>query len=365
MAGPARVTVDRSAIIANARTLKRMAPRSGLLAVVKRDAYGHGAVEVARALRAVAAGFAVAELDEAIELREHGIRGPVLVLTPPRPGDRPAYRRFRLTGTISDARQLADLPPVRAGKLDAHAKFDTGMGRLGARWESAHVFAASLRAAGVRTLAGSWTHLAAADERWFTDVQLDRFEACLGSLLMRGIGPGPAHAANSRAVLSHPRSCRYALIRPGIALYGASPDDAGLDRRLRPAMRWTVPVLAVRDLPKGATISYGHTWRSPRAMRAAVLPVGYADGFSRLHSNRGSVLIRGRVAPVRGRVCMNLIVVDVTAIHGVRPGSEAVLIGRQGRSVITVEAVAAQRASISYEVLCVAGAMNRREGRHG
>ncbi len=363
--GPARVTVDLASIVANARALRRMAPNAGLLAVVKRDAYGHGDVEVARALRGIAAGFAVAELEEAVHLRSHGVRGPILVLTPPRPGDRPAYRRFDLQGTISDARQLHDLPPVHHGRLNAHVKFDTGMGRLGARWESARAFAASLRAAGVRTLAGTWTHLAAADEAKFTQVQLDRFDACLGALLLAGIGPGPAHAANSRAVLSQPRTGRYALIRPGIALYGGSPDDQPLDRRLRPALRWRVPVLAVRALPRGATISYGHTWRSPRPMTAAVLPVGYADGCSRLHSNKGAVLIHGRVAPIRGRVCMNLIVADVTGIRNVRAGQEAVLIGRQGRRRITVEAVAAQRASISYEVLCVAGAMNVREWRHG
>lgn len=362
--GPARVTVDLGAIRANARALKRVCPGAGLLAVVKRDAYGHGAVAVARAVRDLVAGFAVAELDEAVELRTHGVRNPILILTPPRPGDRPAYVRYRLTATLTDARQLAVVPRMRHGRLDAQVKFDTGMGRLGTRWDRAHELAAALRAKGVRTLGGTWTHLAAADEPKFTDLQLNRFDAALGSLLLAGIGPGPAHAANSRAVLTVPRARKYSAIRPGIALYGCSPDDR-TEPILRPAMRWSVPVLEVRELPKGATISYGHTWKAPRAMRAAVLPVGYADGVSRLHSNNGSVLIRGRAAPIRGRVCMNLIVADVTAIPMARPGDEAVLIGPQGRQAITAEAVAAQRATISYEVLCVAGAMNRRVSRHG
>jgi alanine racemase len=212
----------------------------------------------------------------------------------------------------------------------------------------------------VRRLAGTWTHLAASDDPAFTLAQLDRFDTCLRALRARGIDPGLTHAANSGAILGSARARAYGAVRPGLLLYGCAPGGARRPGWLKPAMSFRTRVAAVRSVPRGATVSYNHTWHAPRASTLAVLPAGYADGVSRLQSNRGVVLIRGRRAPVRGIVCMNLTVVDVTGIPGVTCGDEAVFFGAQGRKRILAEEVAARQGTIPYEVLCVAGGLNRR-----
>ena len=358
--------MDLAAVVANARAVRGARPGKALIAVVKRDAYGHGAVAVARSLRGVADIIAVADAEEAAVLRQAGIRAPILLLGPAAAARRGEIERLGLLPSVTAERDFAGVPGARGGYLGAHLKFDTGMGRLGLDPALADRLAGWLRRRGLRRLAGTWTHLSAADEAGFTRAQLRRFDAALAALRRGGIDPGLTHAANSAAVLASPAACAYRAVRPGLLLYGCVPGRRPAPRWLRPAMSFRTRVAALRRVARGATISYDHTWRAPREATLAVLPVGYADGYSRLQSNRGEVLIRGRRAPVRGIVCMNLTVVEVTGIRGVAAGDEAVIFGTQGRARIRAEEVAARQATIPYEVLCVAGGLNRRvRGRNG
>ncbi|MEK7477261.1 MAG: alanine racemase [Candidatus Coatesbacteria bacterium] len=361
MTRTARVVVDLTAIKANARALRRAVPGAALIAVVKRDAYGHGAPEVGHALAGLADLLAVADPGEAFVLRAAGIRTPVLVLGTAASVDLPALIRAGCHPTLTGERDLAAMPEPRGGVLAAHLKFDTGMGRLGFDASRAAEVVRLLRKRRVRRLAGIWTHLAAAGEPGFTRVQLRRFDECLGVLRTHGIDPGLTHAANSGAVLASVRARGYRAIRPGLLLYGCAPGGARPPRWLRPAMSFGTRVADVRRVARGATVSYDHTWRASRAATLAILPAGYADGFSRLQSNRGTVLIRGRFARVRGLVCMNLTIVDVTDIPGVVPGDEAVFFGAQRGRRLNAGTVARRQHTIAYEVLCTAGGLNRRE----
>ncbi len=213
-------------------------------------------------------------------------------------------------------------------------------------------------------LAGAFTHLAQISEPGFTKAQLDRFDMCLGALRAAGIDPGLTHAANSGALYLSARACAYDAVRPGLILYGVPP-GSGVPFALRPALSFKTRVAQVRGVPAGTTVSYGHTWRTGRAARLALLPVGYSCGYPRSMSSKGSVLVRGRRVPVRGRVCMNLTVAEVGAVPGVKSGDEVVLIGCQGRHAISADDVARQAGTISYEVLCTAGGLNERVYRGG
>lgn len=358
------VDVDLGAIRANARAAIRHAGGARLLAVVKEDAYGHGAPAVARALRGIAAGFAVATVAEGEELRRAGVREPVLVLTPPAGDEWRTLARAGLTPTVGTVPDLYRIPAGAGGRACVQIKFDTGMGRFGFAPRDAADVAARLRARGIRRVAGVYTHLAAADESPFTGAQLARFEAALRALRGGGIDPGWVHAANSEAVVDHPRACGYGTVRPGLLLYGVSPSGRA-PFPLAPAMAFRARVAAVRALPKGATTGYGHTWTSRAPVRLATLAVGYAGGYSRRWSGRGRVLVRGVEAPVRGRVSMNLTVVDVSRIRGVAAGDRATLFGRDGRAELSVGAYAAALGTIAYEPLCVAGSLNPRRYRRG
>lgn len=367
MTRSARVVVDLAAVVSNARAVRRACPRAALIAVVKRDAYGHGAPAVARALRGIADLLGVADAGEALALRAAGIRAPVLVLGAVAPSEQGTLARAGCLPTVADERDLAAVPFQSDGRLAAHLKFDTGMGRLGFDASGASRVAAMLRRRGVRRLAGTWTHLAAADEAGFTRAQLRRFDESLQALARAGVDPGLTHVANSAAVLANPRARSYRAVRPGLLLYGCSPAGTRRPPWLRAAMSFRARVAAVRSVAQGATVSYDHTWRAPRAATLAVLAAGYADGFSRLQSGRGIVLVRGRRAPVRGIVCMNLTVVEVTGVPGVKAGDEAVFFGSQKGAHLPAEEVAARQRTIPYEVLCSAGGLNLRSwrGRRG
>jgi len=359
MTPPAWVEVDLRAIVANARAVKSRARGKRLIAVVKHDAYGHGAVRVAHALRTIADQFAVATSGEAEELRRHGVRAPILVLVPAAPADRPRMRHLNLLPTVTDLADCATAP-VHHGVLQAHLKFDTGMGRLGLLPGQAREAVMRLRRRGVRAVTGTYTHLAAALEPEFTAAQLDPFDRCLGVLRTLGLHPGLTHVANSEAVLTGGRPLAYDAVRPGLILYGAGPRHLKHPLPMRPAMTLMSCLASVRSVDRGATISYAHTWRAPRPARLGVLPIGYAGGYMRTLSNRGEVLVGGRRAPVRGRVCMNLTVVDLARVPRPKVGASAVLFGRQGRARIPVEEVAGRAGTIPYELLCLAGSLNPR-----
>jgi alanine racemase len=363
VARPTRVEVDLDAIASNVALACRIAgPGTEVMAVVKADAYGHGAVPVARvALRAGASWLGVANPEEAVPLRAVGLTSRILVLGPIAPEQADLVAAHALEQCVSDPTQAEALD--RAARthgriLSLHLKVDTGMGRVGLPPKEVYVAAEKIRALPSVRLRGLMTHFAEAEaeEPAFAQEQLRRFAEAIAALRGAGIDHPIRHAANSAALLFLPEA-RLDLVRPGIMLYGCHPrggQDASL-AGLRPALRFRTAISHLAAVPRGASVSYGRTFVAPRDLMVATLPVGYADGWGRLLSNRGQVLIRGRRVPVIGRICMDMTMVDVTDLPEVRLGDEAVLIGRQGGEEITADEVAEAQGTISYEVLCRIG----------
>ncbi len=363
MVRPTHAEIDLSAIAANVALACRLAgPETRVMAVVKADAYGHGAVPVAKvALAAGAAWLGVAIPEEAVPLRAAGITARILVLGPIAPEQADLVAAHDLDQCVSDQGQAEALDRAaraRGRVLALHLKVDTGMGRVGLRPHEVRAVAEKIWALPSVQLAGLMTHFAEAEaeEPDFAREQLARFAEVARDLAAAGIPAPLRHAANSAALLFLPEA-RLDLVRPGIMLYGYHPRGprGGPEPPLRPALRLRTAISQIRDVTQGESVSYGRTFVAPRGLRVATLPVGYADGCGRLLSNRGQVLIRGQRVPIVGRVCMDMTMVDVSGLPDVRVGDEAVLIGRQGTDEITADEVAALQGTISYEVLCRIG----------
>ncbi len=349
--------IDLDAIAHNVRAIKaHIGPQVMLMAVVKANAYGHGAVEVARtALQHGADWLAVARADEGIALRQAGITAPILVMNYTLPEAIAAALEHGLTLTITEpeSAQAVSAMARRLGRaIGVHVKVDTGMGRFGLLPDEALPFVQSVTALpGVR-VEGLYTHFATADlsDKTYTRRQFQRFLKVRAHLQAAGHAIALCHAANSAATLDMPETHLNA-VRVGIALYGLRPSgEVEPAVPLRPALSLKSHVARVRTLPAGSSISYGRTYITPRKMPVALVPVGYGDGYHRLLSNRGAVLINGRRAPIVGRVCMDQLVVDVSAVGPVALHSEVVLIGQQGQERISAEEVAAWAETINYEV---------------
>lgn len=356
---PTRLEIDPGAIAHNVRAVKaQLGERTRVMAVVKANGYGHGAVTVARAALAAGATWCgVAALTEALELRQAGIDAPILVMgyTPAWLAGEALANDIALTVYDVDlARAYGDIARALGGELRVHAKVDTGMGRLGVPPEDAPVFLSAVAGLPGARLEGAFTHFSCADtDEAFTREQLRRFEAAVrGALRER---PLLLHAANSAAALSV-RESHLDMIRLGIAMYGLNPFDPSSEhgRRFgaqsRPALAWKALVAQVKTLPDGAPVSYGATFRCDGERRIAVVPAGYADGLRRAPRHFGEALVRGARAPIVGRVCMDQTMIDVTHIPGVTMGDEVVLIGAQGAERITAEDVGARVGTINYEV---------------
>ena len=335
--------VDLDAVRHNVGTLKRRAPNSRLMAVVKADAYGHGSVEVARVcIEAGADALAVVTVEEGAELRRAGLEAPILVFTDLLPDRLPLAEAHRLAVTahsIPSARRIAAYHG-----LEAHLKVNTGMNRWGV--EPSEVGEAC-KILGPR-LAGVYTHFASADsDEGATRRQIGRFESVLASQPFGGM---LVHAANSAATLWHPSS-HYACVRPGVALYGLHPaGDEGdpAAEGLRPAMALKSYVAGVRHLARGDGVSYGLTYRARAPMFAATVPVGYAEGYRRALSGRAEALIRGLRRPLLGRVTMDACVFGVDG--DVEVGDEVVLLGTQGEARISAEELGSRAGTINYEI---------------
>lgn len=361
---PTWVEIDLSAIGSNTRRIKEIVgSHVRVLVSLKADAYGHGALKVARtALHNGASMLGVATVSEAIPLREAGISAPILVF-----GYVPQWQMreaIRLGVTVTlyapEAAQALSRAARALGKsVKVHAKIDTGMARLGVRAEQAEEVMkliakiVELEKEGLE-FEGIYTHLAAADasDQTHALMQLGRFHHILQLLEKEGWCPPIVHAANSAATLSLPQA-RFDMVRPGIAIYGLDPSqDVRLPQGFRAALSFKTQVSQVKMLPTGECISYGCTYITERPTKIAVLPVGYADGFRRAPANWGSVLIAGQEAPLLGRVCMDQSIIDVTHIsQEVRMGDEVVLIGHQGQATLTAEQVAERLGTINYEVV--------------
>ena len=355
----------------NYRTLRAMLPHGcRFVGVVKADAYGHGAVSVGRRLEALGAEYlAVACLDEALELRQAGIKTPILILgyTPvERAG---ALLEENITQTVYDldtARALSSLAEQAGKSLKIHVKADTGMSRLGWLCDKEHLAETvdticQVCALPGLTAEGIYTHFANADgDEGYTMAQFTRFLDLLESLKARGVTFAIRHCAASAAVLNYP--CTYLdMVRPGIALYGHYPDPSceGLDGPgLRPVMTLKTRVASVKDVPAGTPVSYGCTHVLGRDTRLAALTIGYADGLPRLASDRWQVEIHGQRVPIVGRVCMDMCMVDVTGLDVV-PGDEAEVFGEH----VPVEELADLAGTIQYELLCAVSPRVHREYR--
>lgn len=333
-----------------------------MLAVVKADAYGHGMVPVARALSEEGVrAFGVAVVSEGIRLRQEGIPGQIVVFLGADRGEVAEVIYHRLEPVVFDRNRLALLAAEAAGmgkEIGVHLKVDTGMGRLGVLPGEVAEFVRMIKGLPGVFLAGVMSHFPKADNpEGDQTVSQNRL---FGKLLEPAAGPAgraPAHIANSAAVIRYP-DMHWDMVRPGISLYGCYPFAGPGERELvtlRQVMSFKSRVIQVKDVEKGFGVSYDHTFVTSRASRLAVLPVGYQDGYLRAISNRAEVLVRGRRAPQRGRITMNVCVIDVTDIPGVAAGDEVVIMGRQGDEEITADEMAAWMGTINYEVLCLFG----------
>ena len=354
--------IDLSAIAHNVRTLRAvLSPTAQLMAVVKANAYGHGALPVARtALQYGAAWLGVARVGEALELRASGIEAPILLLGPISPAEAADAVRARArvaVASLAVARALSEQSQAQGVLTPVHLKIDTGMSRFGVPLGQTLDFARTVQSLPALRLEGVFTHFAVADEadKSFTLQQAEHFAQALADLERAGVDVPLRHAANSAGMLSAERF-HFDLVRAGIALYGAQVGlNLPLMKRLRPALSLKSRVAYVRRVAAGATVGYGRTFTCEREMGLALVSIGYADGVRRALSNKGAVLIRGQRARILGRVSMDQIVVSADEC-GAHEGDEVVLIGRQGDAEITVDEVAGWAGTISYEIFTGIGA---------
>jgi alanine racemase len=359
---PTYATINLAALAHNLSCITRyLSPGCEVMAVVKANAYGHGAVETARALfRNGIERFAVASLDEGIALSQTGLSASIVVLGALFEEQVSDLVAHRLTPVVSDGRILPVLARATRSHpvpYPIHLKVETGMGRLGFSSEELLTLLDNPLLRGSLQVEGLMTHLADADgkDSAFTERQLGAFRAMVEHIRQRGVTLPLVHTANSAAIVRFP-DAHFSLVRPGIMLYGYHTLPATVPAPdLRPVLSLHTTIVQLRTVPQGGTVSYNGTFVAPRPTRIAVLPIGYADGYRRQLSHRGSVLIRGRRASIVGLVCMDMIMVDVTDIAQVEVGETVTLIGQQGQESIWADEVAGWIDTIPYEVLCGIG----------
>jgi alanine racemase len=363
--------INLNAYAHNIRELRRVTrPTARLMAVVKANGYGHGSVEVSReALQNGAQYLGVARINEAIPLREAGLDVPILIFGYTPPDLAPFLIDYELTQTIyslSTASALSEQATRKGKKINVHLKVDSGMGRLGfllaatndtpddvmAR-NSIRAIEAITRLPGL-TVEGIFTHFATADsaDKSYADLQLDRFMDFLNRLQKEGLEPPVRHTANSGALIDMPNS-HLDMVRPGIATYGLHPSEEVNKSRvdLWPVMSVKSRVIHLKQVPPDFNISYGITFQTKKQTTIATVPVGYADGFNRLLSSRGHMLVHGQRVPIVGRVCMDLTMLDVGDVSGVALEDEVVVFGEQGDEAVTADEIASHLDTINYEIV--------------
>jgi len=381
---PIWAEVSLGALTHNLRAIRRhinpagtRGPRRKILAVIKSNAYGHGIVPVARALsRARADWFGVTCSTEGAELRESGIREPVLILTGFWPGEEQLILEHHLTPAIMRPEQLRSLERAaarsrraRRGPLGFHLKIDSGMNRLGIAPAEIPAFARALADCPHLRLEGTFTHLASS-EVFTTEQSVEQektFGVALGCMRSLGLDPGIVHMANSAAIVSRP-STWHAMVRPGAILYGyhqffePSELNPKMEAKLpvRPVLSFRARIISIRDLPAGARVGYNARWTAKGPSRVAVLAAGYADGLVRVLSNKGRVIVRGQFAPIIGTVSMDLTTADVTGISSARMGDTATIYGSDGGTTQSVPDVARIANTASADLLCAVGKRVRR-----
>jgi alanine racemase len=364
---PNEVTIDLDALRHNFFEIKRLAgPHARVLAVVKSDAYGHGMLPVTRALESAGVDLlGVFEAEEGLELRKAGCEAPILLMMGITSDEVSAVVQYGLTPALFQvdiAEELSRISAEQKKVTAVHVKVDSGMTRLGVWCEDLPNFLEQLLPLKGIQVEGIFSHLAIADQpdHPFTDQQIKRFKESVEACRRRAGFGGYAHIANSGALLGS-KGLDLGMARPGILLYGSPPAEGwAAAAPFKPVMSFKSRVIQIRTVPPGTSISYGCTHKTEERRSIATIPVGYDDGYSRLLSNNGEVLIHGQRVPVVGRVCMNLTMVDVTGLEGVAVGDEVVLLGSQGKERITAEEIAAKIGTINYEVYCTIGKSNRR-----
>jgi alanine racemase len=350
--------VDLGAIADNISEIrKRIGEKRDLMAVVKADGYGHGAVEVSQtALKHGANCLGVATPEEGQQLREAGIDVPILVLGLIQPEEAYKVADFGLEQTICSfdlAEELNQIAANTGTRINIHIKLDTGMGRVGLVPKEALAYIRRVSRFKNLNLKGIFSHFSCADEfdKTFARKQIEIFERLIRDIEASGIKIPKKHIANSAAILDLPESY-FDLVRPGIMIYGLYPsNEVSRTFELRPAMTLVTKVIFVKQVPPGCPISYGRAFITQKETTVATLPVGYADGYNRLLSGQGEVLIKGRRVPLMGRICMDMCMVDVSGIKDVRVGDEVILFG-QG---LSVDEIASKIGTINYEVVCGIG----------
>lgn len=369
--------IDLSAIAHNFRIVKRIVKDRSVIAVVKADAYGHGSIEVSKRLIKEGVSYlAVAYTSEAIKLREASITAPIIVLFDNI--DIEEFFNFNLIPVIHEintASVISNTAQKRRTVIEVHVKVDTGMGRVGLSGN--RIVEDLVKIAGMEgiKLTGLMSHFSDADlaDKSYAHLQLERFNKIRKAVSKRLNRKLFSHIANSAAVLAF-EDAHLDAVRPGLMLYGYSPvqratiEEKGSSPktleslfRLIPAMKVKTRILCIRDLPPGSSISYGRTFTTKRQSRIGILPMGYADGYSRLFSNNADVLVKGKRVPVVGRICMDLTMVDLTEVKDAKEGDEVVILGSQRVEIITAYELANKAQTIPYEILTSIGSKSKKE----
>ena len=353
--------INLDAICNNVReTMKTVGENVDVLAIIKADAYGHGALHTAKALSEMGiTNFGVATAEEAMQLRKNGIDGKILILNYTFEESYVKLIDNAITSTVfeySHAKRLNDIAAILGKKTDVHIKLDTGMGRVGfvPSEESFETIRKICNLENI-TVSGIYTHFACADmeDKAMTFEQIEKFDSFCKRLEENGINIPTKHLCNSAGIMEFPSA--YAnMVRNGIITYGLYPSDE-VDKTkisLTPAMSIRSHIVYVKDAPADFTVSYGATYITEKETKIATIPIGYADGYPRSLSNKGRVLIKGKSAPIIGRVCMDQMMVDVTDIEDVKKGDVVTIVGTDGDEKITVEELADMSGSFNYEFVC-------------
>ncbi len=364
------VLVSLETIARNYRNVRAaVGPGVAVMAVVKADAYGHGALAVSRTLiREGAKWLAVSSVDEGVTLRLAGIPARILVMAGFLPQEREAVLEYDLTPTAHSLDDIAELDRMaaRSGQpLPFHLKIDSGMGRLGTR-ASAQEIVDALSALRHARLEGLMTHFASAADFTSpqTGQQVENFRACLEALTAAGIQVNWIHTSSTNAIAYGRKEAWHNMVRTGHALYGyLSPARGAGPRKIldvQPALTWKTKILAVKDIPEGTLIGYGGTFRAPTPMRIAILGAGYADGVFHRLSNRGKVIAAGQIVPILGTVSMDLTTIDISRLPDLKPGDDVTLLGVEGDAALDAQQIARVAGTISYNILSSISARVRR-----
>jgi len=358
--------ISREQLRQNYRSVRLAAgPGVAVMAVVKADAYGHGAEEVARVL--VAEGvewLAVSSVAEGVTLRRAGIPVPILVMTGVLPHEWPAVTDAKLTPSVhslEDLRALDRRARESGQSLDYHLKIDSGMNRMGTRAGAEEIIAV-LRSATHARLSGLMTHFASPADYTSTQTeeQTDYFSGIIKQLREAGFAPPHIHMSSTNALAYRRNPSWLTMVRPGHALYGyVSPARGNAPKpllKVKPVLTWKAKILTVKEIPEGARVGYGGVFRAPTPMRIAVLAAGYADGVSHRLSNKGKVIAAGKLVPILGTVCMDLTTIDISQTGPLAPGDEVTLLGREGEASLDAQQIARMAGTISYAILCGIGA---------